>query len=64
MTIQDLLRHTSGFLGKSLVKQAYLDAKLDDPGQTLAEVVTKISKLPLEPHGAGRRAGDGHLPKG
>jgi CubicO group peptidase (beta-lactamase class C family) len=51
ITIQDLLRHTSGitygFLGKSLVKQAYLDAKLDDPGQTLAQVVTKISKLPL-----------------
>ena len=51
MTIQDLLRHTSGltygFLGKSLVKQAYLDTKLDDPGQTLAVVVTKISKLPL-----------------
>jgi CubicO group peptidase (beta-lactamase class C family) len=51
MTIQDLLRHTSGltygFLGKSLVKQAYLDAHLFDPGQTLAEAVTKISKLPL-----------------
>ena len=51
MTIQDLLRHTSGltygFFGKSLVKQAYLDAKLYDPGQTLAEVVMKISKLPL-----------------
>ena len=51
MTIQDLLRHTSGltygFFGKSLVKQAYLDANLYDPGQPLAEVVTKISKLPL-----------------
>ena len=51
MTIQDLLRHTSGltygFFGKSLVKQAYLDAHLFDPGQTLAEAVTKISKLPL-----------------
>jgi CubicO group peptidase (beta-lactamase class C family) len=51
MTIQDLLRHTSGltygFFGKSLVKQAYLDAHLFDPGQTLADAVTKISKLPL-----------------
>ncbi len=51
MTIQDLLRHTSGLtygiFGKSLVKQAYLDAKLFDPSQSLAEFVTKISKLPL-----------------
>jgi CubicO group peptidase (beta-lactamase class C family) len=51
MTIQDLLRHTSGltygFSGKSLVKQAYLDAHLFDQGQTLAEAVTKLSKLPL-----------------
>jgi CubicO group peptidase (beta-lactamase class C family) len=51
MTIQDLLRHTSGltysFLGKSLVKQAYIDAKLSDPTQTLAEFVSKLSKLPL-----------------
>jgi CubicO group peptidase (beta-lactamase class C family) len=51
MTIQDLLRHTSGltygFFGKSLVKQAYQDAKLYDPGQTLEQVVAKIAKLPL-----------------
>ena len=51
MTIQDLLRHTSGltygFLGKSLVKQAYNEAKLFDPTQTLAEFVSKLSKLPL-----------------
>jgi CubicO group peptidase (beta-lactamase class C family) len=51
MTVQDLLRHTSGLtygiFGKSLVKQAYNDAKLFDPGQTLAELVTKLSKLPL-----------------
>jgi CubicO group peptidase (beta-lactamase class C family) len=49
MTIQDLLRHTSGltygFLGKSLVKQAYLDAHLFDPGQTLADAVTKLSNI-------------------
>ncbi len=51
MTIQDLLRHTSGltysFIGKSLVKQAYTEAKVFDPNQTLAEFVTKLSKLPL-----------------
>jgi CubicO group peptidase (beta-lactamase class C family) len=50
-TIQDLMRHTSGltygFFGKSLVKQAYLDANLFDPNQTLAELVSKLSKLPL-----------------
>ncbi len=51
-TIQDLLRHTSGFtygfFGKrTLVKQAYLSANLLDPTQTLAEFVTKLSKLPL-----------------
>ncbi|MGO9683150.1 MAG: serine hydrolase domain-containing protein [Beijerinckiaceae bacterium] len=51
MTIEDLLRHTSGltysFLGKSLVKQAYSEANVFDPNQTLAEFVTKLSKLPL-----------------
>ncbi len=51
MTIQDLLRHTSGFtygiFGKSLVKQAYLGANLLDPSQALAELVAKLAKLPL-----------------
>jgi CubicO group peptidase (beta-lactamase class C family) len=51
MTVHDLLRHTSGLtygiFGKSLVKQAYNDAKLFEPGQTLAELVSKLSKLPL-----------------
>jgi CubicO group peptidase (beta-lactamase class C family) len=51
MTIQDLLRHTSGLtygiFGKSLVKQAYLAANLLDPSQTLAELVAKLTKLPL-----------------
>lgn len=54
MTIQDLLRHTSGLtygiFGKSLVKQAYNDAKLFDFSQTLAELVSKIAKLPLAYH--------------
>ncbi len=51
MTVQDLLRHTSGLVygpfGNKLVHQAYNKANLFDPGQTLAEFVTKISKLPL-----------------
>jgi CubicO group peptidase (beta-lactamase class C family) len=54
MTIQDLLRHTSGltyaFFGSSLVKTAYNDAKMFDPEQTNAEMVTKLSKLPLAYH--------------
>jgi CubicO group peptidase (beta-lactamase class C family) len=51
MTIQDLLRHTSGLtysvFGKSLVKQAYTDANIFDRNQTLADLVIKFSKLPL-----------------
>jgi CubicO group peptidase (beta-lactamase class C family) len=54
MTIQDLLRHTSGLtygiFGKSLVKQAYNEANLFDRNQTLAEFVSKIAKLPLAYH--------------
>ena len=51
MTIQDLLRHTSGLtygvFGKSLVKQKYNDANLFDANQTLGEFISKLSKLPL-----------------
>jgi CubicO group peptidase (beta-lactamase class C family) len=51
MTVQDLLRHTSGLVygpfGNTQVHQEYNKANLFDPGQTLAEFVTKISKLPL-----------------
>ena len=51
ITVQDLLRHTSGFVygpfGNTLVHQAYNQANLFDNGQTLAEFVTKLSKLPL-----------------
>jgi len=51
MTVQDLLRHTSGLVygpfGKSLVHQIYDKSNLFDNSQTLAEFVTKISKLPL-----------------
>ena len=54
MTVQDLLRHTSGltygFFGKSLVKDQYNDMKVTDPDQTNAEMVTKLAKLPLQYH--------------
>ena len=51
MTIQDLLRHTSGltygFFGDSLVKKEYQAANLlkDDPNN--AELVERLAKLPL-----------------
>jgi CubicO group peptidase (beta-lactamase class C family) len=51
MTVQDLMRHTSGLVygqfGNKLVHQAYRDANVSDRNQTLAEFVTKLSKLPL-----------------
>lgn len=51
MTVQDLLRHTSGLVygpfGNTLVHQAYNDADLFNRSQTLAQFVTKLSKLPL-----------------
>jgi CubicO group peptidase (beta-lactamase class C family) len=54
MSVQDLLRHTSGVtygqFGDSLVKKAYRDANVFDPDQTTAEFVTKLSKLPLNNH--------------
>jgi CubicO group peptidase (beta-lactamase class C family) len=57
MTVQDLLRHTSGLVygqnGDDLVHKAYVDANVADRGQTLAEMVTKLSKIPLA-HQPGR----------
>jgi len=54
MTVQDLLRHTSGltygFTGKSMVKDRYNEVKAADRDQTNAELVTKLSKLPLQNH--------------
>jgi CubicO group peptidase (beta-lactamase class C family) len=51
ITVQDLLRHTSGLVygpfGTTLVHQAYNQANLFDRNQTLAEFVTKLTKLPL-----------------
>jgi CubicO group peptidase (beta-lactamase class C family) len=54
MTVQDLLRHSSGltygFFGKSMVKDLYNKANFYAPGQTNADFVTKLSKLPLQYH--------------
>ena len=52
MTVQDLLRHTAGLvytppIGNGPIPEAYRDAKVFDRDQTLAEMVTKISKIPL-----------------
>lgn len=52
MSVQDLLRHTSGLtygqFGDSLVKQAYREANVFDPSQTNAELVSKLARLPLQ----------------
>ncbi len=51
MTVQDLLRHTSGLIyggrGASLVNQAYVAAKIGDRSMSNQEFVTKLSSLPL-----------------
>ena len=51
MTVQDLLRHTAGLVygqfGDGLVHKAYREAKVGDRADTNAEMITKLSKLPL-----------------
>src|SRR5256885_4743146 len=52
MTVQDLMRHTSGltygFFGEGLVKQAYRDNNIVAEGrQSNAEFVDHIAKMPL-----------------
>jgi CubicO group peptidase (beta-lactamase class C family) len=52
MIVQDLLRHTAGLvygppIGAGPVADMYRDAKISDRNTTLAEMVTKLSKLPL-----------------
>ena len=51
MTVQDLLRHTSGLsyahLTGPLLKQAYVDANVMDEKQTNAEMVARLAKVPL-----------------
>jgi CubicO group peptidase (beta-lactamase class C family) len=50
-TIQDLLRHTSGFtygvFGKSAVKELYTKNNVDATEQTNADLVKKLSQVPL-----------------
>jgi CubicO group peptidase (beta-lactamase class C family) len=50
-TIQDLLRHTSGFtygvFGKSAVKDLYTKNGVDSDQHTNAELVQKLAKVPL-----------------
>jgi CubicO group peptidase (beta-lactamase class C family) len=52
MIVQDLLRHTAGLvygppIGSGPIADAYHDANVSDRNETLAEMVTKLSKLPL-----------------
>src|SRR3984893_250927 len=51
MTVQDLLRHTSGLtyaaFGDSPVQMIWRDVQLMDPGQSNAELVAKLAGLPL-----------------
>ena len=54
MTVQDLLRHSSGltygFFGEGAVKKAYREANLNDGDPTAAEFVQRLAKLPLVYH--------------
>ncbi len=51
ITIQDLMRHTSGitygFFGEGLVKKAYVDAELSAGDFDNAEFAERIAKMPL-----------------
>ncbi|MDI1285974.1 MAG: serine hydrolase [Reyranella sp.] len=51
MTVQDLLRHTSGLIygtrGASLVNRAYIDAGIGNRGLSNEEFVARLSVLPL-----------------
>ncbi len=51
MMVQDLLRHTAGLVygqfGDGLIHKAYRAANVSDRDQTLADMVTKLAKLPL-----------------
>jgi CubicO group peptidase (beta-lactamase class C family) len=51
MTVQDLMRHTSGLtygaVGTNPIKQSYLDMKVNDRGQTNAEMADKLARLSL-----------------
>lgn len=52
VTVQDLMRHTSGLtygiFGKSMVKDRYNAVNAMDPNQTNAELASKLAQLPLQ----------------
>ncbi len=52
MTVQDLLRHTSGLTygsrGTSLINASYVDAGIGDRSATVEEMVSRLSKLALK----------------
>ena len=54
MTIQDLMRHSSGltygFFGEGAVKKTYLAANLGDGDPSTTEFVDRLAKLPLVYH--------------
>lgn len=51
MTVQDLLRHTSGLIygtrGESLVNKAYVEARIGDRAVGNEELARRVAKLPL-----------------
>ena len=51
MTVQDLLRHTSGLIygtrGKSLVNAAYIESGIGNRGWSNEEFAAKVARLPL-----------------
>ncbi len=51
MTVQDLLRHTSGliyaFVGDEPVRRMWRDANVMDENQTNQQLVSKLARLPL-----------------
>ena len=63
ITLQDLLRHTSGityeFLGAGPVHKAYREARLGDPRRSNAQMCELLATLPLL-HAPGERWGYGH----
>ena len=54
ITLQDLMRHTSGFTygsrGSSPVNALYLEAKIGSRDDTNADLVTKLANIPLKYH--------------
>jgi CubicO group peptidase (beta-lactamase class C family) len=52
MTVQDLLRHTSGLTygnrGAGLINKAYADEKIGDRDLSVAEMVQHLAKVPLK----------------